>query len=535
VGSSADRADDLRPRVPMSRLVEALGTTLVRVLSGPADHGDVLDVAILDLEDSHDVAAGDLVLGVGVRGWDAIAGLAERLAGVRAAGVVVKAPEDEPPPASLPPGLTVLGLTADASWSYVAFLVRTLLVASAGRVDPGEDLFALADVVSDLVDAPVTIEDKASQVLAFSGRQDETDEGRRETILGRQVPPHYRQQLEDRGVFRQLAATTDPVYVESLAPGVMPRIAVSVRAGSETVGSMWAAVHAPLSPEREAAFGDAAKVVALHLLRLRAGADGGRRLRADLVATVLEGGQRAREAASRLGLPPGGVCVLAAQPLEGEPSVSEAAAQRLAQTLDAHCAAVRSHAAVALLDGVAYAIVAGVDAADATAAPVIALAERFVGQSGAQAEVVIGVGRPVSRLSAIGRSRMQADRVLRVLRHERLRPGGRRVAGYDQVQVASLLLRVADLADEDGDALAGPLDTLTAYDAEHRSNLVDTVAAYLDAFGDVARAAAQIHVHPNTFRYRLRRAKEISGIDLDDPDARLAATLQVRLHRLTQP
>jgi DNA-binding PucR family transcriptional regulator len=121
-----------------------------------------------------------------------------------------------------------------------------------------------------------------------------------------------------------------------------------------------------------------------------------------------------------------------------------------------------------------------------------------------------------------------------VLRHERLRPGGRRVAGYDQVQVASLLLRLADLADEDGDDLAGPLGTLIAYDAEHRSNLVDTVAAYLDAFGDVASASAQIHVHPNTFRYRLRRAKEISGIDLDDPDARLAVTLQLSLHRLVQ-
>lgn len=518
----------------MSRLVEAFGTTLVRVLSSPTSPGDVLDVAIFDAEDPLSASAGDLVLGVGVRDWEAIVSLAERLADRRAAGLVVKAPELDRPPTPLPANLTLLGLATDASWSYVTFLVRTLLVASAGRVDPGEDLFGLADVVSALVDAPVTIEDKASQVLAFSGRQDETDEGRRDTILGRQVPDRYRQLLEDRGVFRRLAQTSDPIYVESVAPGVMPRVAVSVRAGSETLGSMWAAVREPLSAEREAAFCDAAKVVALHLLRLRAGADGGRRLRADLVATVLEGGQRAREAASRLGLPPGGVCVLAAQHLESEPSASEAAAQRLAQTLDAHCAAVRSDAAVALVGGVAYAIVAGVDATDAGAAPVVALAERFLGQTGAHGDVVIGIGRPVPRLSSVARSRAQADRVLRVLRHERLRPGGRSVAGYDQVQVASLLLRLADLADEDGDGLAGPLGTLTAYDAEHRSTLVDTVSAYLDAFGDVASAAAQIHVHPNTFRYRLRRAKEISGIDLDDPDARLAVTLQLSLHRLVQ-
>lgn len=533
MGFPVDDAGDLRPRVPMSRLVDALGATLVHVLSGPADPADVLDVAIFDSEDSVAAATGDLVLGVGIRDWAEISDLAERLAETGAAGLVVKA-SDREPPRRVPPQLTLLGLATDASWSYVAFLVRTLLATSAGRVDPGEDLFGLADVVSALVDAPVTIEDKSSQVLAFSGRQDDTDDGRRGTILGRQVPAHYMQMLEERGVFRQLARTTAPVYVEALGPGMIARVAVSIRAGNETVGSMWAAVREPLSAEREAAFRDAAKVVALHLLRLRAGADGGRRLRADLVATVLEGGQRARGAASRLGLPQGGVCVLAAQPLESDPSTSEAAAQRLAQTLDAHCAAVRSHAAVALLGGVAYAVVAGLDATDTAAAPVVALAERFLGQAGAHGDVVIGVGRPVTRLSAVIRSRVQADRVLRVLRHERLRPGGRRVARYDEVQVASLLLRLADLADEDADALAGPVGVLIAHDLEHRSELADTVAAYLDAFGDVARAAAIVHVHPNTFRYRLRRAREISGIDLDDPDARLAVTLQLRLHRLMQ-
>jgi DNA-binding PucR family transcriptional regulator len=36
-------------------------------------------------------------------------------------------------------------------------------------------------------------------------------------------------------------------------------------------------------------------------------------------------------------------------------------------------------------------------------------------------------------------------------------------------------------------------------------------------------------VHPNTFRYRLRRITQVSGLDLSDPEARFAAMLQVRL------
>jgi DNA-binding PucR family transcriptional regulator len=40
-----------------------------------------------------------------------------------------------------------------------------------------------------------------------------------------------------------------------------------------------------------------------------------------------------------------------------------------------------------------------------------------------------------------------------------------------------------------------------------------------------------VHVHPNTFRYRLRRITEVGGIDLDDADSRFAAMLELRLLR----
>jgi DNA-binding PucR family transcriptional regulator len=58
---------------------------------------------------------------------------------------------------------------------------------------------------------------------------------------------------------------------------------------------------------------------------------------------------------------------------------------------------------------------------------------------------------------------------------------------------------------------------------------VDTLRAYLEAFGDVRRAAEVVAVHPNTFRYRIRRVGELSGIRLDDPTDRFIAELQLRL------
>lgn len=70
---------------------------------------------------------------------------------------------------------------------------------------------------------------------------------------------------------------------------------------------------------------------------------------------------------------------------------------------------------------------------------------------------------------------------------------------------------------------------LRAHDAQHHTAFSETLAAWLDSFGDVIAAAAAVHVHPNTFRYRLKRLAEIAGFDLSDPNARFEAMLQLRL------
>ena len=58
------------------------------------------------------------------------------------------------------------------------------------------------------------------------------------------------------------------------------------------------------------------------------------------------------------------------------------------------------------------------------------------------------------------------------------------------------------------------------------------VAAVLNLISEIINtdpASASQFVHANTFRYRLRRVQEVSGLDLDDPDARFAAMLQLRM------
>ena len=125
----------------------------------------------------------------------------------------------------------------------------------------------------------------------------------------------------------------------------------------------------------------------------------------------------------------------------------------------------------------------------------------------------------VAGLADVPVSRQEADRVLDA------------IAGRPDVDVAALAdVRTHVLLSETLTLLAdNPRIRDPRLDPLASSDIGRSLLAYLDAFGDVRGAAAGLHVHPNTLRYRVRRACELSGLDLSDPDQRLVAQLQLRL------
>jgi hypothetical protein len=542
------------PRASLGHVLDHLGTTLLEVAAGnPADPlaaRGIGGVVIHDPVDAPVLPRQALVLGVGVQGAEEVADLLEQTAAAGGAGLVVRAPapvDERITEVATRTGTVLLALTRGASWNQLAALLRALLgeglvgtaePESLGGV-PAGDLFALANAIGSLLDAPVTIEDRSSRILAFSSRQDEADESRIQTILGRQVPDRFTRRLEARGIFRQLYAGDQPLWVSpavlEMTEVTVGRVAVAVRAGDEILGTIWAAVPEPLDPAQEQSMVDAAKLVALHLLRRRAGADVERRLASELVATALEGGPGAVEALSRLGLADRPLVVLAMGLVEGadEPGTlslarREAERQRSADALSVHLTALHPGAVVAVVGGVSYAVLpVSCDGApgDERAA---AVAAEFLQRTGGRVPGMIGVGKVAPDVSALTRSRDGADRALRVLRSGTT---SRRVARAADVHIESLMLQLADLAAAEGHEQSGPVARLAEYDAAHRTQLVATLRAWLDAFGDAITAAGRVHVHPNTFRYRLRRIVEVGGIDLDDADSRFAAMLELRLLR----
>jgi PucR C-terminal helix-turn-helix domain len=78
------------------------------------------------------------------------------------------------------------------------------------------------------------------------------------------------------------------------------------------------------------------------------------------------------------------------------------------------------------------------------------------------------------------------------------------------------------------DLAAGALAPLDELRPGARGRLRATLRAWLDNPGQVTRVADELHVHPQTVRYRVAQLRELFGDRLEDPDARFELALALR-------
>jgi PucR C-terminal helix-turn-helix domain len=92
-----------------------------------------------------------------------------------------------------------------------------------------------------------------------------------------------------------------------------------------------------------------------------------------------------------------------------------------------------------------------------------------------------------------------------------------------------LILSDAPIARRIEARILAPLDGLTEK-AEKR--MVETALAYLRRRGNSVAMAEELHLHPQTARYRTARLRELFGDRLDDPDGRFELELALRARRV---
>jgi len=149
-----------------------------------------------------------------------------------------------------------------------------------------------------------------------------------------------------------------------------------------------------------------------------------------------------------------------------------------------------------------------------------------------------GPGRPELLAGALGQRPAAIGPVVEPLRAwASLRPARRLLA----VAVRDVPLRVDDhLTLLALDAARDPLQALAdrrlaaleGRTPAARARLEETLLAWLDQQGSAPAVARQLHVHPQTVRYRLARLREALGDQLDDPQARFELQLVLRARQL---
>jgi hypothetical protein len=515
----------------LGEVLSRLGPDLVTAAVAPPGSLDRPLTGVSVNDPLLEVPQGDdqVLLAVGVEPRSAAAAeLVERAAAEGYASVLFHVDDDLPSPvgdAARRSGIAVLTAPSDVPWVHLATMLRVGITSP--RHDelagvPLGDLFGFANSLAVQIGGAVTIEDPQSQVLAYSSVKDDVDEPRKETILGRRVPQKYRRILQERGIFRQLHSSDDVVRMDAVPEVRLDRrVAITVRAAGELLGSIWVAeTGLPLADTHAGVLREAAQTAALHIMRHRMELRAESTLRTSMVRDLLEG-RAADVAAVRLGLDPqASYAVVAFEAAAGGPPVD-----RLLPVIDLYASTFRRTAPCVDVGPRVYVVLSGDQLAPTEVRRFAADGSRRA-TSATQAQVHAAVGRSVTSVDRVAASRHDADRVMRVL----LRSGGERVvADLDEVGAAANLLEVLDLVRERPHLHDGPLRLLRENEGDRRPPLITTLRAYLDHFGDITAAAASTQVHPNTFRYRLRRACELAGVDLDDPVERLMLWLQLRL------
>lgn len=510
----------------LGQLLDTLGEPALRLLTPPAGRSAPVTEALLhDPQAALPHTPGGLLLAVGVRS-SAAGPLVREAAAAGLAAVVVRG-ADGPVTEAKDLGIALLAVDDDASWHRVHLLLASAIGArqSAGAAGSAHsalgDLFALANALAAAVGGATAVEDPRQRILAYSTVPGQSvDDDRRTGILGLQVPASP----ENTEQYRTLFATARPVRLPAL-DGQLPRLAVAVRAGGETLGSVWIVDDGHLAKDAEDALTQGAATAALHLLRARAAEELTRHQYGDLLRRLLDGTADPASAAPRLGLAEDDrVRVVAVTPHAAASAPDgEQTALRLLDLVRLQCEAHYGRHACVLVDGTVYALlpVRGERGGERHKR----LAQDIVRRAGQALRTPMraGLGAVVPELAQVTASRDDADHVLRVIGPDTA------VATVDEVRPRVTLLRLAEVLGGRQDLAKGAWSAVLAYDAEHGTEYARTLICYFDARCDMAGAARLLAVHPNTCRYRLKQAQQHLGLDLDDPDERLVLWLHLRV------
>lgn len=146
------------------------------------------------------------------------------------------------------------------------------------------------------------------------------------------------------------------------------------------------------------------------------------------------------------------------------------------------------------------------------------------------AAVTLALSRPTREPERLGAALDEAELALSI--GARLGRAGE-VVTFEETGTYKLLFQIfADRPEELTAFYESTLAPLVAYDEQYQTELVGTLATYLELDGNLAATAATLYTHRHTVRYRLDRIAELAGLDVGKSDDREKLSLGLKAMRL---
>lgn len=525
----------------LGQLIESIGEPLLTPVAGEYGLEQAVSAPVIydPLDELPDVPGGILLLvGLLVRGSGFTDVLEE--AGRRGySAVAVKfhqyaEREEQAQESALP----VLKVDNDIPWLHLSSLMTTVTSGRAsGGAPEGQDLFVLADALATATDGAVAIEDLDRNILAYSSSEHHSvDPLRRQGIMARRVPDMTKNIDQYRKV---MLADSVIHFPYDKSDGELARCAAPVRAGREMLGSIWVIEDKhPLRTEEENALVEVANLAAIQILRTQSALDLERQVRSEWLRSALEGHGLAPVTEGRFGL------VVDASPvLFGFTFISDASvtgdgpetggsatlplSRQLRNAAEQHCSIFQSNISSTEFGSVVYILAPALRSFEG--------AHRLATSAAAAVEARLGPPVQVA-ISSLGESagqipqmRREVDEIITVQNSSNSGGAVPSVATIDDVHSAVVLSRLEHSLAHDRELITSGVRALLECDMRSGSRYRESLCAYFAATGDVSAAARTLNVHPNTLRYRIKRAVKLFDLRLDEEDEQLVLWLQLRL------
>lgn len=381
---------------------------------------------------------------------------------------------------------------------------------------------AIVDELAQAIGRPITLEDADGRLLAYSVHEQPVDVVRVETLLRRGASSVTLEALRSRGVYQFVDSCEGLARVPPIPElGFAPRACMAIRGPSRVLGYLWVVdPDSSLSKSAEGTLLRSRHRISVELARRDSTLQAKQQQRSLFVQELCGGDHPGDEALSRqakaLGWyysPP-----LVALVIRGRSVTEQAPAvpPDIEDVLNQHCPSC--------LRGIAgdevVAVLCGHECCS-SAELAREIAEFLTHRDKSS---YVGAGGLCENLSQVRRSYLEAQSAISL--------GSELMAGVHHFDYGTLapyeLLSCMATCKKPGSYGREPVEKIVTYDRLHGGSLLPTLEAFLDFYGRRKQAASRLRIHPNTLDYRIGKVRELTGLDLDDPNTRLVVHVWVK-------